>query len=207
MKVQKWGLDFIGPITPASSTSHQYIITATDYFTKWVEAKATKRTTENVVSEFIKEHILVRFGVPTKLVMDNASYFSSVEITNFCFEYEITVSHSSDYFPQGNGQEESSNKNLINIVKKLVSDNQKTWHKKIHEALWADRVTPKRAIGISPFELVYGTEANLPLPLELATNKLRIVIEDDVYKDGLEKTILYLRKLEEEREEIVDHIT
>ena len=95
----------------------------------------------------------------------------------------------------------------MNIVKKLVSNNYKSWKKKIHKALWINRVTPKRSIGISPFELVYGTEANLPLPLELATNKLRTMIEDDIYKDGLEKRILYLSKLEEEREEIVDHIT
>ena len=87
-----------------------------------------------------------------------------------------------------------------------MSNNQKNWHKKIHEALWKDRVTPKRAINISPFELLYGTEANLPLPLELATSKLRIVIKDDIYMDDLEKRILYLSKLEEEREEIVDHI-
>ena len=86
----------------------------------------------------------------------------------------------------------------MNIVKKLVSDNQKTWHKKIHEALWVERVTRKREISISPFEQVYGTEANMPLPLELATNKLRTIIEDDVYKDGMEKRILYLRKLKEE---------
>ena len=68
-------------------------------------------------------------------------------------------------------------------------------------------MTPKRAIGISPFELVYGTEANLPLLLELATSKLRTIIEDDIYKDALEKRILYLSKLEEERMEMVDHIT
>ena len=96
---------------------------------------------------------------------------------------------------------------MINIVNKLVSDNQKTWHKKIHEALWANRVTPKRAIGIFPFELVYETEGNLPLPLELATNKIKTMIEDNIYKDGLEKRILYLRRLGEEREEIIDHIT
>ena len=42
---QKWDLDFIGLITPTSSAGHQYIITATNYFTKWVEAKATKKTT------------------------------------------------------------------------------------------------------------------------------------------------------------------
>ena len=86
-------------------------------------------------------------------------------------------------------------------------DNQKNWHKKIHEALWVDKVTAKRAISISPFELVYGIEANLPLPLELASKKLRMVIEDDIYKDGLEKRIIYLSKMEEERAKILDHIT
>ena len=67
---------------------------------------------------------MVRFGIPIKLVMDNAAYFSLIEIINFYFEYGIIVSHSSNYFPQGNGQAESNNKNLINIVKNLVLDNQ-----------------------------------------------------------------------------------
>src|SRR5271154_4042947 len=61
---QQWGLNFIGPISPTSSVGHQYIITATDYLTKWVEAKATTKTTSKVVYEFRKENILVRFGVP-----------------------------------------------------------------------------------------------------------------------------------------------
>ena len=65
-------------------------------------------------------------------------------------------------------------------MKKLVSDNQKIWHKKIHDALLVDRTTPKRAIGISPFELVYGVEANLPLTLELAACKLKTMIEEDL---------------------------
>ena len=75
--------------------------------------------------EFLKENILVKFGIPIKLVMDNVAYFSLVEITRFYFEYGITINHSLDYFPQGNDQAKSSNKNLINIVKKLVLDNQK----------------------------------------------------------------------------------
>ena len=50
---QQWGLDFIGPVNPPSSQGHTYILTATDYFSKWVEAKAMKKTTSTVVCEFI----------------------------------------------------------------------------------------------------------------------------------------------------------
>ena len=71
----------------------------------------------------------------------------------------------------------------------------------------SDRATPKRDIGISPFELVYGVEANFPLPLELVACKLKSVIEEDIFKDGLEKRIMYLIKLQEEREEMIDKIT
>jgi len=37
-----WGLDFIGEIHPQSSAQHKWILTATDYFTKWIEAFPTK---------------------------------------------------------------------------------------------------------------------------------------------------------------------
>ena len=57
--------------------------------------------------------------------MDNTSYFSSLEIIELFYDNNIHLSHSSDYFPQGNNQVESSNKNLINITKKLFSKNQK----------------------------------------------------------------------------------
>jgi len=35
---QQWGLDFIGEIHPASSGQHRWILTTTDYFSKWIEA-------------------------------------------------------------------------------------------------------------------------------------------------------------------------
>jgi len=33
-----WAIDLIGPIYPPSSKGHKFILVATDYFTKWVEA-------------------------------------------------------------------------------------------------------------------------------------------------------------------------
>ena len=77
----------------------------------------------------------------------------------------------------------------------------------LYEALWADRITPKRAIGMAPFELAYGIGAQVSLPLELSATKLQSVIEDQCFKDSLEKRIMYLHKLENERSKFVDHIT
>ena len=35
------GIDFIGPISPEASDGSKYILTISDYFTKWVEAIPT----------------------------------------------------------------------------------------------------------------------------------------------------------------------
>ena len=46
---QQWGLDFIGEIHPASSGQHRWILKATDYFTKWIEAIPTRQATDAVI--------------------------------------------------------------------------------------------------------------------------------------------------------------
>ncbi|XP_059070752.1 uncharacterized protein LOC131860369 [Cryptomeria japonica] len=194
---KEWDLDFIRLLTPPSNVGHTHILIATDYFTKWVEAIPVKKTTSEVVCNFLKENILVCFGVPQKIVTDNASNLSSTELAMFCYDHGISLSHSSEYYPHGNGQAESSNKNLIAIMRKLVSENLKDWHKKLYEELWADRTSPKRAIGIVSFELVYGIGAQLSLSLELSTTKLQKVIEDQYFQDSLEKRIIFLTKLDE----------
>lgn len=204
---KQWGIDFIGLVNPSSSAGHSYILKAIDYFTKWVEAVPTKRTTIEVVCDFLKNKILVRFGVPQRIVTDNASYFTSRELMMFYYDHGISLVHSSNYYPQGNGQAKSSNKNLVNIMKKLVDENTNTWHKHLYEALWADRITPKREIGMEPFELVYGIGAQVVLPLELVASRIQTVIEDQFFRDSIEKRIMYLTKLEEERKELVDRIT
>ena len=94
----------------------------------------------------------------------------------------------------------------MTIVQKLIDVNQRSCHKNLYDALWVDRTTKKRAIGLSPFEIIYGTKEVFSLPLELSTLKLQNAIENHEFKDSLEKRILYLTKLEEEREVVVDRI-
>eukprot|EP00253_Pinus_taeda_P026434 PITA_26434 len=71
---------------------------------------------------------------------------------NFCHKFHITLGHSSAYYPQGNGLAKSSNKSLINIIKKVLEENKKNWHRKLTNALWADRLSTKKSIGMSPYE-------------------------------------------------------
>ena len=89
-------------------------------------------------------------------MFDNAYYFNSIDITQYSLEKGIQVRYFSNYYPQGNVLVESSNKNLINILKNTVADNHTDWHVKIFNALWEDMITPKVAIGNYPLCLVYG---------------------------------------------------
>ena len=138
----------------------------TDYFTKWVEAIHIKKATSEFIMEFLEDKIITRFGVPSKITSDNVKAFSSAKLTSFCFKYGIILSHSSNYYPHGNGLSYSSNKNLMKILKKTIGNNKNSWDIKIKYALWVDRITKKSATGKTPFELVYGSTISLPFYLQ-----------------------------------------
>ena len=145
---QQWGLDFIGEINPTSLGQHRWILTATDYFTKWVEVVPTRQAIDVVIIEFLLTNIMSRFGCPRKIVTDNAKAFTSSKMVKFYSDYNIILSHSTAYYPQGNRLAESSNKSLTRIIKRLLEENKKAWNAKLKFALWVDRVSTKKSIGI-----------------------------------------------------------
>jgi transposase InsO family protein len=199
-------LDFIGQFKDNSSNGYTWILTATDYFTKWVEAIPTKSATDKVVMNFLEDKIITRFGVPARITTDNAKAFSSTEFSSFCFKYGIVLSHSSNYYPQGNGLAESSNKNLMAIVKKIVGDNKRSWDSKIKFALWADRITKKSATGKSPFELVYGLEVTLPVHLRLPVYQLLQGLSTDSDQEAYQCRMNEIIELDESRRKAFDQI-
>jgi transposase InsO family protein len=75
--------------------------------------------------EFLEKTIITHFRVPAKIIVDNVKDFSSSELSTFCFNYGIVISHSSNYQPQGNGLVESSNNNLMTIIKNIEGDNKR----------------------------------------------------------------------------------
>jgi hypothetical protein len=100
------------------------------------------------------------------------------EVHEFAELYKMKMLNSSSYYAQANGRAESSNRILISLTKKKISDHPKHWHKVLFEDLWAHRISKHRVTKVSNFELVYGHEALLPA--EISLNVVRFARQNDL---------------------------
>jgi transposase InsO family protein len=146
----------------------------------------------------LEKNILSRFGCPIKIITDNATTFKYKKMEKFCSDYNITLGHSTTYYPQGNGLVESSNKSLNKIIKRLLQDNKKAWHKKLIHALWAGKITTKRSIATSPFQIVYGTKVVFPTSLGFPV--MRLLHEQYVEPDATQRRTNELINVQQTRE-------
>lgn len=153
---------------------------------------------DTVIIQFLESNMLSRFGFPHKIIIDNAAAFKSNKMVEFCKKYNITLGHSTAYYSQGNGLVESSNKSLVNIIKKMLGENKKNWHRKLVNALWADRVSSKKSIAMSPFELVYGT--NTVLPTSLVDPVMRLLQKTGSEEDDIQRRINQMIHLQQTRD-------
>ena len=76
--------------------------------------------------------------------------------------YNIEHHKSSPYRPQANGAVEAANKNVKNILAKIVVT-YKDWTKKLPLALRGYRTSIRASTGATPYSLVYGSEVVLTI--------------------------------------------
>ncbi|XP_015057534.1 uncharacterized protein LOC107003763 [Solanum pennellii] len=103
-----WGIDVIGPIEPAASNGHRFILVDIDYFTKWVESAYYKSVTKKVVVDFVHNNMICRFGVPESIITNNGANINSHLMRVICEQFKITHRNSTAYHPQMNGAVETS---------------------------------------------------------------------------------------------------
>jgi transposase InsO family protein len=197
------GIDLIGQINPPSGKGHKFVLLATDYFTKWVEAIPLKKVTSENMVEFVKDHIIYKFGIPQTITTDQGTQFTSSEFRDFAESMGIKLLNSSPYYAQANGQAKASNKIIIKIIQKKIDQKPKRWHSVLNEALRAYGMAPRGATHTSRYELVYGHHAILPW--EMQSDSRRIVLQhnlstkdyNDLMMDELEDLhMIHLRALE-----------
>nr|CAN81979.1 hypothetical protein VITISV_032721 [Vitis vinifera] len=164
----QWGMDIVGPL-PAAPAQKKFLLVATDYFSKWVEAEAYASIKDKDVTKFVWKNIICRFGIPQTIIADNGPQFDSIAFRNFCSELNIRNSYSTPRYPQSNGQAEATNKTLIIALKKRLEQAKGKWVEELPGVLWAYRTTLGRPTGNTPFALAYGMDAVIPTEIGLPT--------------------------------------
>ena len=193
-----WGIDVIGPIDPPSSGGHRFILAATYYFSKWAEAVSLREVKSDNIINFLERQIIYRFGIPHRITSDNGKAFRSNKMYRFIEKYKIKWNYSTGYYPQANGAIEAFNKTLGKMLKKTVHRYRRDWHDRLLEALWAYRVTVRTPTQATPYSLVYGCEAVLPLEVQLPS--LRVALHEGLTQDEqIRLRFQELDALEEER--------
>ncbi len=93
------GIRFIGHVKPKSIMScNWYILIATDYVTKWVEARALCTNIVAITAKFFYEHILMRFGCPLTIVIDQGTHFINNAIKYLIDHFILIHTSYSTYY-------------------------------------------------------------------------------------------------------------
>ncbi|XP_057962380.1 uncharacterized protein LOC131153952 [Malania oleifera] len=95
-------------------------------------------------------------------------------MTKLCNQFKVKHQNSTPYRPQMNGAMEAANKNIKNILEKMT-ETYRDWHDKLPFTLMAYKTTTRTSTGATPFSLVYGMEAVVPVEVEIPS--LRVLKE------------------------------
>ena len=155
-------IDLVGPLSPASSAGHRYILTLIDFATGWAEALALKDIDSIAVSESLLE-IFSRVGIPKEILSDRGPQFTSQLMGELHRLLGVKPIFTTPYHPSGNGRIERVHSTLKACLRKLCLDKPSDWHRYLVPTMFALREIPSDRSGFSAFELLYGRRVRGPL--------------------------------------------
>jgi len=105
--------------------------------------------------KFVKEHIFCWYGTARPHISDGGSHFCHWSFKALLRKYSMTHKVATPYHPQTSAQVEVPNCEIKLILEKVVQPDRKGWSLRLHDALWAYRITYKTSIRMSPHRLLF----------------------------------------------------
>jgi hypothetical protein len=155
--------DIVGPL-PRSKRGNIYILTVQDAFTKWPDAYPLRNQRAKTVARTLFHRWIATHGCPDTLHSDQGRNFESKLLKELLKILQIRKTRTTAYHPSGNGQVESFNRTLKNILRCCLHEAPAgdDWEDHLPTSLMAYRSSVHRGTGYTPHFLVFGREMKLP---------------------------------------------
>lgn len=176
------GMDIVGPL-PKTKNGNMYIIVATEYLTKWPEARAIPNAKASSVVTFFYEDIICRHGCPKEILTDRGTHFVNEMLNSLCENLGTKHRLSTSYHPQTNGLVERFNRTLCEALAKYANSHKDDWDLYLSSVLFAYRTKRHNTTRHEPFYLMYGRDAILPV--EFAVKTVQAECSDQNWQDDL----------------------
>lgn len=134
----------------------KYLLVLVDHLTGWVEAFPSTSATANIVTKVILEQIIPRYGVVEHIDSDQGSHFTSQVLQKLMHTLEIKWEFHTPWHPPSSGKVERMNQTIKRHLTKLVLETRLPWTKCLPLALLRIRTAPRKDVGVSPYEMLFG---------------------------------------------------
>ena len=161
---ERIAMDLMGPL-PVTGMGNRHILVVCDYFSKWVELLALLNIKAETVAERVVEDVFSRFGIPESLHTDQGKQFESGLFQELCRLLGIEKTRTTPYHPQSDGLVERANRTVQNVLAAYVSDHQGDWDCFLAQTQLAYNTSQHSPTGYTPYFLLFGREARLPLSI------------------------------------------
>ena len=151
-------IDIVGP-TPRSTSGHEWLLVVSDHFTKFAQAFPVRNTSAVTLAKKLMDEYISRFGCFEGLHSDQGAIVDGAVFDLI----DAAKTRTTPYHPQEDGQVERLNKSLVKILSKLISDHRRDWADFVPKAVLAYNTSVHESTGFTPYRLMFGREAILPL--------------------------------------------
>ncbi|PIK51637.1 hypothetical protein BSL78_11447 [Apostichopus japonicus] len=148
---------------PLTTNGNRYVLVVTDYFTKYINMYALPDQTAETVAQCLFDKYFCEHGISEVLHTDQGKQFESKLVHRLCKLMGIVKTRTSPYHPQSDGQVERFNRTLKSELSKRLFSTGNQWDKMLNHIAFSYNTSVHSSIGYSPFFLVNGREARMPL--------------------------------------------